>query len=154
VFNIFKRNKNNKPRVFLGTLAVVPRKDLKRYLELPGLFQTDDLDMELRKYLTEIFTLPLADNVENQSATDLVIDVIVTKFQSGEAWGIDLIDLGFPLMWRPKVQVSTRLYYLTTNKTKETFSVTQKLSWRDYFSRVFSWRGVFRFSPLFDKEDI
>ncbi len=67
---------------------------------------------------------------------------------------VDLGDIGFPLFWRPKIEIRSRLYNLKTDKTKMTFSITEKMGWEKYFGRVFSVRGVLRFRPMFDRHDM
>ena len=143
-----------KPRVFLGTVAVAPRSDIKRHIEDWSLFGSHDLESSLGRTLREIFSLPSACEVTDPLPNDLGLDVVVPRFQSGEYVDVSLGDVGFPIIWRPKVTVASRLYYLRTDKTKKTFSVTVKMNWREYFSRVFSWRGVFRFRPLFGPSDL
>lgn len=149
--NILKREK---PRVFLGTLAVAPRSDIKRHLDQWGMFKNEDLDSSLRHSLKEIFSLPSAQNIEDPKNTDLVLDVIVPKFQSGDAWDLSLGDIGIPIMWRPKITISSRLYYLNTEKTKVTFSVTEKMKFSQYIGRLLTWRAVLRFRPVFDSKDM
>lgn len=148
---IFKRER---PRVYLGTIAVAPRVDLKRKFDEWGVFEHADLDSSLRSNLAGIFTLPLASENIEPSDNDFGLDVIVPRFQSGDAWNLELGEISFPIFWRPKIQISSRLYSLKTNKTKLTFSVTKKLSWRKFFGRVFSLRGFFRFRPMFDSHDM
>ncbi len=144
------------PRVFLGTLAVAPRSDFKSSIEQWTLFNknVEDFDETLRKSLEEIFTLPLAIDVSEPKATDLVLDVIVPDYQGGE-FALDGTAL-FPLaaIWRPKVKVASRLYYLKSKKTKKKFLITQKMTMKEYLNRSFSWRGFIRFKPLFDSEDL
>ena len=146
--------KREKHRVYLGALVVFPRTDIKRHFELLGYFQTEDLYMELTQTLKEIFFLPPSQNIKEPSDTDLGLDVIVSEFQSGVAVVISLGDIGFPLFWRPKVTVSSRLYYLKSEKTKAIFSVTEKMQWCQYIKRLFSWHSLFRFKSLFDKNDM
>jgi len=146
--------KKEKPRIFLGTLAVAPRADIKRHLDQWGMFKNEDLDSGLRQSLKEIFSLPSAYEVNEPRYNDLVLDVIVPKFQSGDAWDLSFGDFGVPLMWRPKVTVSSRLYYLKSEKTKVTFSVTEKMKLSQYLSRLFTWRAAFRFRPVFDSKDM
>ena len=145
--------KKKKPRVFLGTLAVVPRTDFKKIDEW-GIFKKEDVDSELRKSLEEIFNLPMASEIDNPLKNDLVLDVIIPKYQLGGAWDVELGVFGFPIFWRPKVEIKSRLYNLKSKKTKKVFSATEKLNWGAYWSRFFSWRGLFRFRPLFDKDDM
>ena len=146
--------KREKPRVFLGALAVVPRKDMKRYLDQCGLFQNESFDHSLRANLEEIFSLPPASEITAPTSTDLGLDVLIPSFQSGDYWDVSLGEIGFPVFWRPKVTVACRLYHLKSDKTKRTFSVTQKMPWGEFLSRQFTWQALFRFRPTFDAEDM
>ena len=146
--------KKEKPRVYLSTLAVAPRTDIKKHMDEWAPFKHEDLDTGLRQSLKEIFSLPAAQEVKEPKESDLGLDVVIPKFQSGDAWDLTLGDFGVPLLWRPKVTVSSRLFNLKSNKTTATFSVTQKLSWRQYLRRLFTWRAMLRFRPMFDKEDM
>ena len=146
--------KGEKPRVYLGALAVAPRTDIKRHMEQWGDFQSEDLDDSLKASLGEIFSLPSANNVEDPKNSDLGLDVVVPKFQSGDAWDLSLGEWGIPLFWRPKVMVTSRLFYLKSKKTKATFSITQKMKWGEYIRRLFTWRAFLRFSPVFNKGDM
>jgi len=116
---------------------------------------TEDFDESLRKSLEEIFTFPLAIDVKDAKSSDLVIDVVVPDFQGGE-FALDELALSIPLaaMWRPKVTIASRIYYLKSQKTKKKFLVTQKMSIGEYLDRALSWRGFFRFKPLFDSKDL
>lgn len=141
---LFRRRK---PRVFLGAIAVADRTDLKRHFELEGISEGQPLDSALRVALTQIFSLPPADSVEDPRSTDLVLDVWIPKYQSGEVLNVDLGDAGITLLWRPKVTVSSRLSSLVTKQTRTTISVTEKMKWKQFLARVFSWRALFR-SPF------
>lgn len=148
--------KNEPARIFLGTLAVAPRSDFKTSIEQwtwSGLI-SKDLDEGLQKSLDEIFTFPLATGVVDPQPSDLVIDVIIPDFQGGEFIAGDIIFLPLISMWRPKVKIASRLYSLKTKKTKKKFLVTQKMSISEYLNRVFSFRGLLRFKPLFDEKDL
>lgn len=146
--------KKEKPRVFLGVLAVAPRTDVKRHLDEKGVFEDADLDSTLRQSLVEIFSLAPVQTVTSPLPTDFVLDVVIPKFQSGDVWDVSLGEIAFPIFWRPKVTVASRLYSLTTQKTKATFSVTEKMKWGHYLGRIISWRAFFRFRPVFDRKDI
>lgn len=136
--------------MFLGTLAVVPRDDFKMLFDECGMFNKTDLDTGLRESLKEIFTLPSSAEAYPQRETDLVLDVMIPKYQSGEVLAVDVI----PVFWRPIIKVSARLYYLNSGKTKTTYTVVERMRWRDFISRLFSWRAVFSIKPLYDHEDM
>jgi hypothetical protein len=149
--------KREKPRVFLGELIVVPRADFKRHSDQWGLWHYEELEKPLQTTLREIFSLSPASEVSDPLATDLGLDVFIPSFQSGDASSISL-DLGIPVfwifLWRPKVTVTCRLYSLQSGETKYVYSVTQKMPWREYASRLFTLRALFRFRPLFSAEDL
>lgn len=140
--------RRKKPRVFLGAIAVSARTDLKRHFEQESVSEDAPLDSELQRSLTQIFCLPPAQSIEDPLPTDLVLDVWISKFQSGEVLDVDFGDAGVTLFWRPKVTVSSRLYSLITKKTKATFLVTEKMKWMHFLARIFSWRGFFRMQPF------
>ena len=147
--------KKEKPRVFLGVLEVAPRTDIKRYLDEKSIFEDAKLDTALRQSLTEIFSLPPVQSVSSPLPTDFVLDVVIPKYQSGYAWGdVSFGGIGFPIFWRPKVTVESRLYSLTTQRTKAAFSVTEKMKWGLYIDRIISLRAFFSFNPTFDQKDI
>lgn len=150
--------KREKPRVFLGTLVVVPRADIKRHFDQWGSSRCEELETPLKSTLREIFLLPLASEVSDPLPTDLGLDVFIPSFQSGDAFGVSLGDLGVPVfwifLWRPKVTVTCRLYSLTSLETKYVYSVTKKMPWREYVSRLLTLRAFFRFRPIFSAEDL
>ena len=146
--------KREKSRVFLGELAVAPRTDIKRFLDQWGMLKTENLDSNLRHSLKEIFSLPSPQDIKEPKNTDLVLDIVVPKIQPGDAWDLSLGEVGFPIIWRPKITISSRLYYLKTEKTKATFSVTEKMRFSQYIGRLFTWRAILRFRPVFDYEDM
>ena len=146
--------KGEKPRVFLGAVAVVPRRDLKRFLDQWGMLRDENFDTSLHTTLQEIFALPSISDVTAPTSVDLGLDILIPSFQSGDYWDVSLGVIDFPIFWRPKVTVASRLYYLKSAKTKHTFSVTQKLGWGEFLSRVFTWRALFRFQPIFDAKDM
>ncbi|WP_370977852.1 hypothetical protein [Agaribacterium sp. ZY112] len=146
--------KKKKFSLYLGSLAVAPRSDFRRHFDEWSAFGKEDLDSSLRAQLIEIFELPLASTISQPTDTDLALDVVVPEFQSGDILDVALGDMGFPLAWRPKVDVAARIYKLDTGKTIHTASVTAKLGWKQYFSRLFTWRAFIRLKPMFDSSDL
>ncbi len=152
MFNKFlKKEKSN---LYLGKLTVTSRTDLKRHIDQWGLIQNEELDNCLRHSLEKLFSLPLAQDAEAPNKNDLVLEILVPKFQSGDAWDIDLGVYSFPIFWRPKVTICSRIYYLKSGKTKASFLVTEKMKWLQFLDRIFSFRSLFRFRPVFDKQDM
>lgn len=148
---LFKRGK---PRVFLGTLSVEPRRDFKRHIDQHGVFQSVRLEGHLRNMLEEIFALPPAPDATEAQATDLALDVHVPSFQSGQFLDVSLSDFGFVLFWRPRITVQGRLYVLRSGRTKRTYAVTKKMPWREFFGRQLTWRAISGWKPTFDTEDM
>jgi hypothetical protein len=146
--------KKKKAKVYLGCIAVASRSDIKRHLDQWGVLGREDLGSSLRLTLEKIFDLPDVRGIETPTDNDLGLDIVVPKFQSGDIWDVFLGDIGFPLAWRPKIEIGSRLYNLESGKTVHTVTVLVKMSWCEYFSRVFTWRAVLRFKPMFDSEDM
>lgn len=142
----------NKKRVFLGAVAVVPRADLKRHIERP--FEGTSSDTALQSHLEAMFQLPAPPPPSQISARDYAIDVFVAKHQIGEAFEFSFSEYGFPLFWRPTIEVSSRVYSLHNSKAVSVQHVKKRLRWGEYFNRVFSFRGVFGFKSPFTHEDM
>jgi len=141
-------------RLYLGSIVVAPRSNIKRYLDEWGVCGREDLDSSLRQSLEEIFELPPAIGALDPEDTDLVLDIVVPKFQSGDMWDVSLGVVGFPIAWRPKIKIGSRLYKLKTGETIHTATVLVKMPWKEYFSRLFTWRAFLRFKPMFDSSDM
>ena len=106
------------------------------------------MDIELRNCLREIFSLPPVQTNDSPFTNDLVLDVFITKFQSGGLWAFSFGDTTFPFLWRPKITVVSRLYYLKDRKVKANFEVTEKMKWQSFVGRIFS------FKPMLEQKDI
>ena len=154
--------RKERPRIFLGTLAVAPRGDFKRFFEytrthgpfdIEGWLGANDLDTELRTALTELFSLPPISSRETPRESDLALDVIIPEFQAGQFLPLDAGPVMIPIMWRPKVKVGGRLYVIDTGETRWTHTVSEKLKWRDTFKRVFTLSAVFWGRSPFTADD-
>lgn len=136
---LFRRQK---PRVYLGTLAVVPRSDLKRHLEFPGfhsaygLLDRDDVDTDLREALRDLFALPPAAGRDPKLDSDLALDVFIPKYQRGAFLPLAVGSAIIPLCWRPKVTITARLYCIETGKTRASYVVNEKARWSEYIRRI------------------
>ena len=145
--------KREKPNVYLGKITVVPRSHLIRNLE-SNLYAGERLEESLSSHLKTIFDMPLVTECINLNKTDLAIDVIIESFQAGNYLEMHTGDFSFPIIWRPKIKIGSRLYNIRTGKTKAAILVTVKLPWKEYFSRLFTWRAIFGFRPMFDANDM
>ncbi|MET1080697.1 MAG: hypothetical protein ABWY06_22020 [Pseudomonas sp.] len=144
--------KRPKPRVYLGTLTVLPRSDFKRHFEGGGFVSGQPLEAPLRLRLEEIFNLPLARECEHPGATDLAVDLVVVGFQTGT--NLALWELGVPLLWRPKIELAARVYRLGDGETTYLTQVVTKQPWREYRARLLTVRSILGLRPLFDAEDM
>lgn len=118
-----------KPRVFLGTTAVLPRTDIKRHFESIVAGAVIELDTSLQSALTHLFSMPLLTARDDPLDDDRVLDVIVTHHQAGGAELITLDEMAIPLAWRPQVTVTARLSDVETNTPINTYVVTEKQPW-------------------------
>ena len=140
-----------KPRIFLGSLPVPPYAEDGRFL----LKKEPSVDTKLLKKLEKLFiSLPSITEVDTPLDSDLVLDVVITKFQLGAAGGINLGEIGLPIFFRSSIEIHSRLYFSKTKQTKITFSVTEKLSWRRSFYQLINVRTFFGLYPVFDEQDM
>jgi len=160
--------RKDKPRIYLGTLAVVPRSDFKRHFEqikisrifdIFGSSETEDLDAELYAALADLFALPPVSSREHAKDSDLALDVIIPKFQRGEFLPVHVGHLAIPFipfLWRPKVTIAARLVHIDSGQTKAAYVLTQKLEWKAFLKRILSLEALMwgaRSGPLFTTDD-
>jgi hypothetical protein len=148
----FKRFKKPPSKIYIGIIAVVPRKDFKRHFEFSII--KEDIDSKLKAQLEKVLSLPKAPEPENASENDLALDIFISDYQLGKALFFEPTGFGLPFFWRPKIELNSRLYSIKTNKRIATFTVTTKMRWAYYLRRVFSWRGFFSLKSLFDSTDM
>jgi hypothetical protein len=143
-----------KPRLYLDSVMVIPRSEWKSFDEWNWVNRKEDFEQSARQKLETLFNFPHVSTAENIGKKDVALEVALLKIQGGEFAALDFGVGAIPIFWRPKVTLKARLYGIKSGKTVSTFSVTEKVSWKYYLLRVFSLRGVFRYKPLFDQEDI
>ncbi len=151
MFSILK--KKEKPKLFLGAIAVVPRNEFMKVDEW-GILKGESLEDSIKVKLENLFSLPHISEKENVNDQDLALEIIVSKLQGGEFTSFQTPPIDIPIFWRPKVQIKARLFYINSKKTKSTFNVLKKMSWGQYLHRVFSLRGIIRIKPLFEPVDL
>jgi hypothetical protein len=146
--NIFKKEK---PRVYLGTLAVVPRTGIKKSFDSWDLTGVVELDGKLKESLAEVFCLPPSSARIEALESDLVLDVLISEFQLGTAL---FSEIPFPILWRPKVTFVSKLSNLNSGKTKRILSITEKMPWAEFFSRLLTFQGLIGLRPSFNVNDL
>jgi hypothetical protein len=145
--------KKEKPRVYLGALMVAPA-DKWHEDDGWGFFKSENLEEGLRKSLRESINLPSIGTSKKTRESDLGLEIAIIKHQGGDFQGINAGELFIPILYRPKVEIRARLYNIATGKTVNSSSVIKKTPWGEYFQKVFSLNGFFRFRPLFNSKDM
>ncbi len=149
-----KLYRREKKKVYLGRLVVAPRGKFETW-DSWGLFKSEDLEGEIRSKLEGLFSLPTIDERSEPKKSDLALEVVVLKLQGGEFEFADLGSLGgFPVFWRPKIEVAARLYNIESGKTHASSKAKEKMPWSQYLSGVLSFRGLFRYKPIFGVSEI
>ncbi len=133
-----------KPRVFLNQLTVVPRTDfIKKNIETLGHsssdFNADDFHRLLIKKLNENFPLPHVSEEPNPDRHELGLDITISKYQLGLLEPFWFFEIFFLFLWRPKITVVARLFYLRSGKTKKVIEVTHRINWRKFLSSKLFW---------------
>lgn len=147
--------KKEKPRVFLGTLRINPRGDFKRHLETWDVEARNQIALEIYGYLEEFFQLPPASDVKDPLRSDLGLDVTILQWQSGQALNFTLGSSGIPLVWRPKVVLQAKLFYLESGRIRSMYRATEKMPWSVFIDRVVSWRNLFfRYAIRMEENDM
>jgi hypothetical protein len=131
--------------LYVGALLVQPRRDFLRHLE-GGLFEGASLDSALQQQLLEVFSLPRASEVQNPQDGDMAVDVVVESYSRGGSGEVSTSSLYLPVLWRPKVRIGARIYYIKTGRYKATAKVTRRMGWGEYLSSLLHWKVYFGFS--------
>lgn len=143
--------KKEKPRVYLGTLVVAPRRGIKMSFDSWDLTGVVELDDKLKKSLKEIFCLPPSGSRSEVLESDLILDVLISEFQLGTAL---FSEIPFPIFWRPKVTLVSKLSNLNSGKTVRILSVKEKMQWGEFFRRLLTFQGLIGLRPVFNINDL
>ena len=138
--------------VYLGDLAVVPRSDIRRFIEWD--WEGEDTDIALKQWIAENLEIPLLQERQEEISDYLVIDVLLAQYRTGGSGSVEAGQLSFPLVWRPYIRLHFRLRMGATNKVLGNFFVKKKMGWGEYLDKAFSWRGVFGIGGVFKDEDM
>lgn len=142
----------SRKRLFIGSVGVVPRCDLKRYLEeRPSGVSTD---AALQSHLQQVLQLQSPPPESEIDRYDYAIDIFVAKHQSGESGHVQFGEYGIPFLWRPMVEVRSRLYALQSGKSLMTLRVKRHMPWSEYLDRSFSFKGLFGWTSAFRNDDL
>jgi hypothetical protein len=144
------KEKKNKPRIFLGKIAVDSGNDIKRFIETIVWVPESNLDTELHRQLSEIFSFPKISSESIFQKNDLCIDVFLSSFHTGGGISIDWL----PIFWRPRLTLLARLHNVRSGKILGIVKVTENSSWREFYSRSIEWRRLLNISENFDKNDM
>ncbi len=121
-------------RIFLGTVAAVPRTDFKRHVErLSSHLDTDEV---LQQHLAATFQLAPPPAARDATVHDYVMDLFVVRHQLGEASELSLGDLGLPLLWRPGVEVRSSIRALASGRTVLELTAGKTMAWGEFFRRA------------------
>ena len=126
-------------KLYVGELAVQPRKDFLRHLE-GGAFNGAVLDEALEQRLIEIFPYPRASAVLQPQGNDVAVDVVVEGYSRGGSGELSAPSFYLPFLWRPKVRIGARLYYLKSGKKRASAKVTRRMGWGEYLATLLHWK--------------
>lgn len=139
------------PEVYLGDLAVIPRHELKSFLEFD--WNAHRTDEQLRDWMAEVVELPFIDENTDFPDDAVRMDLLLSNYSLGS-------DIAFfsnpvvPLLWRPKVELHCRLVRVSSGKVIGVYQTKKSVPWRDFFSRVFTLRSFFSFRATYSTEDL
>ncbi|MER2494895.1 hypothetical protein ABS858_02205 [Vibrio neptunius] len=150
---LFDWFKSDKPNVYLGSLAVVSEDNLSK-IESFFSFSGSSLQDHMRCKLEDIFCLTSITSIQETKPSDIGLDVVIVTLHGGDAFAIGWGTGSIPIFWRPKIKLVSRLYHLKSGKTIKTFKVSQSTTWREFASKLFSIRGLFRFGSLYNNQDM
>ena len=120
-----------KPKIYIGQLMVQEATGFQRVFEFG---YQDGISASLKQELRDLFTMQKVAQRTEERAEDVVLDVIVTDFETGFLDLADIQGIPIPLAWRPKVSITARISRIGTNQPMKTYQLTQKQSWADFLA--------------------
>ena len=146
--------KKRQGRYFLGKLAVTEKEDLNDRVS-GGLFRKVDLEVELRERLANLIVLPKLESVDTLYPEDRALDIEISNYFKGETSDIrDLLFFILPLYFRPKIELTVRLFQANSDKTLGIVKVTEKMPFGEFFGKTNTINSLFRYKPLIEAEDM
>ncbi len=150
----FLRQNRKTPRVYAGSVIVVPRVDNGGLWDFFTGGSNQGVEARLQQQLKELFALTACADRADFKEDDLGLDVFLSSYQQGgfESGTVGSWEMDF--FWRPTVELKARLYSLNTGKEKSSFRVVERVTWKELFGRVlvrrwFTWRW-----ETFDEKDL
>ena len=127
---MFKRTKE-KPRVFLGTILVNDKPNVKRLWGDKGWTPDEDMQHAFHKQLSDIFALAPMTVKANHGLNDLGLDIGL----QGIDQGMSLRFRWFPIIWRPRIHLQARLFNIQTQQEMASFEITENAQWKEVATR-------------------
>ena len=143
-----------KPAVYLNSIEVRSGAEpelLREYYSLDcGEFRD-----ALRTRLDRLLALPGLPGTIDPESDALALDLLIPDVEKG----VRTFDTRYGLfqfdpMWRPQLTVRARLFALVTGETVVQDSVTEKMPFAEYYSRVFSLRSLVGPRSRFINDDL
>ncbi|UTW44504.1 hypothetical protein KFE80_08860 [bacterium SCSIO 12696] len=154
IFQSIKRQLSGrqKPDVYLGDLAVVPRSAFIKFLEL-NYNAKENTDEHLRELILSYISLPSLDAEKEAPDNAIRFDVLVANYTYGSPVAL-FSNPPLPVIWRPKIRVCFRLVQIRDSHVLAKFESKQYMRWREFLSKIFTLRYIFGFSPAISSEDL
>ncbi len=118
---------------------MVPRSGLRKALS--NFFEPTldrQIDSLLETTLSQLLDCPPKAARNTADATDLAIDVIVPEYDCGEFSLPNWAGYFVPLVWRPSITVTGRLYVIDSGETISKATVKHSVGWLSFGRKVVS----------------
>ena len=143
-----------KPRVYLNSIRVESRAEP----ELLDQYYSEDcaaIRDRIRARLGEFINLPHVATINHTRTSDLALDVLVPRFETG-IWAFDTRYrlFHFDPGWQPWLELQARLCRVVSGETISQTSVTAKLSREVDAGRARSLRALLSSQPKFRPRDL
>ena len=130
-----------KHRLYLGACKVLPSEKLAETWELRPIFGPSDTELE-RKF-GEWLDLPSLEPNQVVDENDLVADVYLKEYRSGQDLSGDIGGIPLLFFWRPRAEVAAIISSAQTSKIVAKESATYKLPWGMFIRLALTPRALF-----------
>lgn len=148
------RKKASRGNVYAGEIVVVPRSGLRNVVSNLAPALDRKIDGVVESTLLQLLDCPAKSSRTSTRANDLALDVVIPEHNYGEFMLPHWEGHFAPLVWRPSITVTGRLYLIESGETVSRATVKHSVSWSLWGKKIASLPKLLRFQSYMSDADM
>ena len=140
----WKWKKETRRKLFLGSVTVASSPSLKKGISSSWTPDDNDVKELIQQSLLEILALPPLSQRDPDNGDDLAIDLTVSDYELGSFTYLGAGHYVVPLVWRPEIIMTARVYEPANDKTICAHTVRYRPSWKQWIRMNLSIRELIK----------